>query len=112
MNVVGPVIPAIDNWIGPTDQIPQVELRQSSGYELFDNEVIELLQNIQPMPGLTESLVDRNVRLTLPIQFALRYARLRQEPAYARESSSHASFSRANECSSPYWRPHVAPSSD
>jgi protein TonB len=47
-------------------------LQRSSGHDLLDREVLDLIQRAQPLPGLPASMSQDRLELVVPIQFQLR----------------------------------------
>ena len=48
------------------------EIRQSSGHELLDEAVRDMIRKADPLPALPDSVAMQRLALTVPVRFQLR----------------------------------------
>ncbi|WP_119166570.1 energy transducer TonB [Algihabitans albus] len=53
-------------------QVIEYRLQESSGYELLDREVSEMIKRAQPLPKMPDDLAQARLELVVPVQFFLR----------------------------------------
>lgn len=49
-----------------------IRIERSSGFESLDNEVLQLMERAQPLPGMPEEIPGERLEVVVPIQFFLR----------------------------------------
>ena len=47
-------------------------LERSSGHQLLDQEILELIQRAQPLPPMPPEMTQQTVEIVVPIRFELR----------------------------------------
>jgi protein TonB len=58
--------------VAPNGQVTGVRLVAGSGYELLDQEALNLLTRAAPLPAFPPGLPPEPLALTLPVSFTLR----------------------------------------
>lgn len=53
-------------------KVLEYQLRQSSGYQLLDREVVAMIERAQPLPEMPEGMRLARLKLVVPVQFQLR----------------------------------------
>lgn len=52
--------------------VTAMRIERSSGFESLDNEVLQLMERAQPLPGMPEEIPGERLEVVVPIQFFLR----------------------------------------
>ncbi len=58
--------------VGRDGIVLNYDLRESSGYDVLDREVREMIERAQPLPKMPDSMQQASLELVLPVQFQLR----------------------------------------
>ncbi|HEY7883454.1 MAG TPA: energy transducer TonB [Cellvibrionaceae bacterium] len=58
--------------VSPNGEVLNYELRQSSGHQHLDREVIAMIERAQPLPAMPASMAQKELELIIPVEFFLR----------------------------------------